>query len=205
MPGRKYAQKLFWIDIESSGLPKGNDWSGVSVLEVACIVTDFALNPEAGYEEVVKLTQKAADELRGNPEVLEMHKKNGLLQRAAKEATMTMAEVEQEMIGLLKDTGLDKGEFMIAGSGVAAFDHPLMKSLMPELASWLAYYPFDIGVLRRTLRILNGNKDLVPAVKASYGPDKSHRAMDDVKAHLEESVLYQRYFKVPGSEQDPWS
>lgn len=190
MPGRKYAQKLAWLDIETTSLPNGNDWSGVSVLEFAIVVTDFALNKEAGYEAVIKLDQKAADELRGNEYVLNMHRENGLLQRAAKEATLTLAEVEQEIVAVLRETGLEPGEFMIAGSGVAAFDHPLIKDLMPELAKWFAYYPFDVGVLRRTLRILNHNQDLVPPVKASYGESKAHRALADVLAHIQEAELY---------------
>lgn len=204
--GRKYAQKLCWLDIETTNLPKGNNWDDVSVLEIAVVVTDFALNKEAGMQAVVKITPEAAEQLRANPEVLKMHQENDLIKESIV-ATQTLAEVEQEIIELLRGTGLDEGEFMIAGSGVATFDLQLIKDKMPLFAKWLAYYPFDVGVLRRTVKILNGNRDLVPIVKESFQEGvKKHRALDDVLAHLREAENYQTYFGgVKDENGNPWT
>lgn len=193
--GRRYAQALAWVDIETTGLPNGNDFSDVHILEVAVLVTDFDLQPLGGYHEAVKLTRAGADALRGNPEVLGMHRKNGLIVDS-KNSEFTLADVEKEIIKLLKETtSFDKGEFMIAGSGVAAFDFPLIKDKMPEFASWLAYYPFDIGIMRRTARILSGGKDIVNPTVKSFGAEKLHRAWEDVKAHVDEAKEYQAWFR----------
>lgn len=194
--GQKFAQSLFWCDFETTGLPTGNDFSDVHVLEVAVIVTDFDMEAFAGYREVIKLTKGGADALRANEVVLKMHKVNGLLKEAAT-ATVTLEEAEAGIIEMLtENTTFQQGEFMIAGSGVAAFDHPLIKAKMPKLAKWLAYYPFDIGVMRRTSKILSGGKDVVNPTKASYQDGvKVHRAWDDTQAHIEEATKYRDWFR----------
>jgi oligoribonuclease (3'-5' exoribonuclease) len=193
MTNRKYPSALFWIDIETTSLPEGNDWSGVEILEVGVIVTDFDLKPYFGYKGVIGMTDAIKAALAKNPEVVQMHLKNGLL-RESKESTDTLRMVESEIIGMLKSkTTQDKGEFMIAGSGVATFDFQLLKAKMPELASWLAYFPFDVGVLRRSANILSGGRDVVKKVEASFS-NKSHRAIDDVKAHLQEAMEFQKLF-----------
>lgn len=193
MPG-KYPQRLAWIDLETDGLPNGNDYSVVNVLEFAMIVTDFALNPEAGYEEVVKLTRAGAERIKANEYVKNMHAANGLI-RASRDSEFTLAEVEQNAIEVLKEMGLDKGEFMIAGSGVASFDFPLIKTQMPELASWFAYFVLDVGVLRRSVKILAG-KDLVAPVRESFEDGvKAHRARGDVEAHMKEGESFMEYFR----------
>lgn len=192
----KFPQCLLWADFETTGLPVGNDFSGVHILEVAVVVTDLDLEMYEGFHGAVKMTQEAAEALRANEYVLNMHRKNGLIVDS-RNSTMTLAEAEQEIIKLLKDkTTFDKGEFMIAGSGVAAYDHPLIKAKMPELDSYLAYYPFDIGVVRRAAKILTGGKDVVNPTPRSYQDGvKEHRAWDDVLAHIEEGTKYRDWFR----------
>jgi oligoribonuclease (3'-5' exoribonuclease) len=192
----KSAQCLVWVDAETTDLPKGNDFSDVHVLEVAAIVTDFDLEKYAGFHSPIKLTKAAADSLRANDYTREMHQKNGLIRDCAGEDASDLASVEAQIIQMLKDkTTFDKGEFMLAGSGVASFDFPLIKAKMPELASWLTYYTFDIGVMRRTANILAG-KNVVNPIPRSYDNDvKEHRAWDDVLAHIEEAERFRTWFR----------
>jgi len=194
----KYPLALFWSDFEATGIPPKDDpnnFSDVLILEVGVIITDFDLNPITGYEEVVKLTREAVESIKKSPVAMEMHKKNGLL-KASRDATMSVPEVEQALIALIKEeTSFVKGELMIAGSGVAAYDFPLIKTHMPELASYFAYYPFDIGVTRRTSQILAG-KAVVNPTAASYGEQKLHRAFADVKGHLEEAGKFREFFRA---------
>lgn len=200
--GQKFPQCLFWTDIEATGLPFEDpirqviDFSGLHVLEIAVILTDFDLNPIAGHKEVIKLTKEGADALRADEYVRKMHTVNGLI-KASAASTTTLAEAETSIIQTLKETTtFEKGEFLIAGSGVAAYDHPLIKVKMPELSSYLAYYPFDIGIERRMSKILSGGATIVNPTKASYQDGvKVHRAMDDVNAHLEEAGKYKEWFR----------
>lgn len=196
MASSKFPHALFWADFETTGLSFEDD----HILEVGVIITDFDLNPLSGYEEVVKLTKVAADRLRKDDYVLSMHKASGLLQASAK-ATMTVAEVEQELITLIQETTpYGKGEFIIAGSGVGHFDHQLIQKQMPELATYFQYYPFDIGTMRRVTKILAG-RDVVNKTIASYGDQKMHRAYNDVSAHLEESGKYRDWLRGLDAEK----
>lgn len=191
---------LVWIDIEADGLPTYGggivDYRNVNVMEIAVIVTDMDLNIHevGGYSEVVKMTDKIAANLRNTPEVLEMHQKNGLIQESVQEATKTLADIDQEIVEMLAEVGVEPGELAIAGSGVAAYDHPLIKAHMPKLASYLTYFPFDIGIQRRLSKILVG-KEIVNGVAASYGEAKLHRAMSDVTAHLREAQQYRDFYR----------
>ena len=188
---------LLWCDFETTELPNGLDFSNVHILEVAAIVTDQDLELYGGFHEAIKLTKAGADSLRGNEVVKKMHTKNGLIKDAIA-STVTVADAEQEILQLLSDkTAYDKGQFTLAGSGVTAFDHPLIKAKMPELASWLTYYSLDVGNFRRALSILGPNgHTFVQAPKTSYDQNvKTHRALEDVKAHIEEAKLYQKWLK----------
>lgn len=179
---------LFWTDLETTSLPVGTGFTDVHLLEIAVIITDFSLNKLGGYSEVIKLTPEAAESIRNNKFVREMHTKSGLLKESIQDATTTMAQAEREIVGLLNEFG-EPGDFVIAGSGVAAFDHPFIKDKMPDLNLFLVYYPFDIGIFRRVSKILSG-RHLVPYNGASYGAEKVHRALADVQAHLLEAEQY---------------
>lgn len=185
-----YPKRLFWVDIETTGLPEGNNFDDVHLLEIAVIVTDFALNPEVGYTEVVRMTTDAADAIRRNDVVREMHKKSGLL-RESIQGGLSMEEVENEILALL----VEGEDYIISGSGVATFDLQFIKAKMPRLAERLAYFPLDIGVLRRGAKILSGGKDVINPVQASFGDTKEHRALADVEAHMEEARRFSAYFK----------
>ena len=190
---RKSVQALLWVDLETDGLPEGSSYENVNVLEGAFLITDLNLDPLAGLHEPLKLTPNSVANLKKNDYVREMHMKNGLLKDASK-SSVTLEELEEQVIQMIKDdTTFVEGEFGIAGSGVAAFDHPLIKEKMPKLARYLAYYPYDIGIMRRMTKLFAG-KPIVNPVLASYGDEKTHRAWDDVNAHLEEAREYQRVF-----------
>ena len=193
----KYAQCLLWVDIETPVLPgPKNDYSVTPPMEVAFLLTDFDLEPYEGYHEAIKLTRQMADILRGNEYTREMHRKNGLIQDC-RDSTVTVEDAEREVIQMIRErTSFDKGEIMLAGSGVAAFDRPLINYWMPELASWLAYYPFDIGVDRRVAKILAGQDVInVPSASAGFGDAKVHRAWNDVQAHLEEAKRKRAWYR----------
>lgn len=194
----KYPQALFWTDFETTGLPEeGNgiiDFRGVHVLEVGVIITDFDLQPYSGYQEVLKLTQPGLEAIKANEYVRDMHLKNNLI-KDSRSAVHSLQDIEDELLALIRETTtFDAGEFMIAGSGVAAFDHLLIKAKMPRLAKMFAYYPMDIGVIRRGSRILAGQAVVNPTV-ASFGESKTHRAYDDVQAHLEEAGVFREFFR----------
>jgi len=186
-----YPNFMLWVDLEATGTPDGVDWTDVHILETAVIITDMALNKIKGVTDVIRMTPAAAEAIRKNPVVLDMHRKSGLLEESVKSPqARTLAAAEDEILNLLED-----GEqYIIAGSGVAAYDHPLIKAKMPRLANRLVYYPFDVGVLRRASTILAGRPVVNPNM-ASYGPSKEHRALADIQGHLAEGESFRDYFR----------
>lgn len=192
-----YPKLLCWVDIETTGLPVANDFSGVEVLEMAVLVTDMDLNKLDGYTEVLPMTQAAAAALRANDYVRQMHLKSGLVAECIGQVKahpeITLRSVEDEIFAMLSERGAP-GEYMIAGSGVGAFDHPLIKEKLPKMAKYFAYFSFDVGVLRRTSKILAG-RDVVNPTIGSYGDTKVHRAWQDVESHLAEAWAYREYFR----------
>lgn len=196
----KSIQALAWVDAETTGIPTEHDevidYSGVHVLEFALIVTDLDLNPLAGYHEVVKMTTAAADALKQNEYVRNMHMKNNLIRDAIKSPdAITLEQLDQELIKTIEQAPYDPGEFAIAGSGVARFDHPLVKAKLPLFARKLHYAEFDTGYVRRASIILAG-EPVINDLPASYRDDvKTHRAWDDVQAHIEEAKRFRKFFR----------
>ena len=191
----KAPKQLLWIDLETSGLPEGTDFSGVHLMEFGMVVTDISLNiePCGGYTEIVKMSKEIADALRADEFVREMHRESGLIADCIK-ATATMEDIDREVDQMLSEVGYTKGEIAIAGSGIAMFDFPFIKTKMPLLASWLAYYPYDFGVFRRLLSSLAGGYVINPQLE-SYGQSKVHRAMNDATAHLREAQAYRTWVR----------
>lgn len=200
------ASHLVWIDLETTSIPTPHDevidFSDVHVLEIGLIVTDTAMNIHAvgGYQEVTKLTKAAADSLRNTPEALAMHKENGLIQ-ACVAGSKSLADIDAEIDDVLAETGIPKGMFAIAGSGVATFDLLVVRAKMPLLASWLTYYSYDWGIFRRLLKSAVGH-DVTNPHLASYGDSKLHRAMADITAHLREAQGFRDWARATFPEPD---
>jgi oligoribonuclease len=190
--GQKFPQALLWMNLQTTGVSPKDDF----ILEAAAIVTDFDLEPITGQSEVVKLTKPAVDRIRTNDYVLKMHVADGLL-KESKEATLSLAEVEKEFVTMLKTaTTFEPGEFMIAGAGVAHFTAPMLRSQMPELYKWVAFYPFDTGILRRTTKILTG-RDIINPVKPQYVDGvKVERALPAVRSQITEAKAYRSEFRA---------
>lgn len=197
---------LMWVDLETDALPTAGDgivdFRNVNIMEIAVILTDHSLNilQRGGYTEAMKLTKAIFDNLKGNDFVRKMHNDSGLIQACSK-STVTLPEADEIIFEMLSgEFGASPGEVAIAGSGVAAFDHPLIKAQMPRTASMLAYYPYDYGIFRRLIQSLAGGMVTNPHI-SSYGKDKVHRALNDIEAHLREAQKFRDWVrKLPSSD-----
>ena len=164
--------KYVWLDLETTG---SNEIEDV-ILELGVVITDAELT------ELDRASWVLNDDgcLQAAPDVVkEMHAINGLAYELAD--GMTAAEVETEFVALLKRHG-KKHDFVLAGSGVSHFDRRFLQAEMPKALKWFRYYSIDVGILRRTLRMI-GREDLSLPFDQE---DKKHRALDDALLHLEE-------------------
>lgn len=172
---------LLWMDLETAGTDERKD----PILEVAAILTDLDLTVLAAYETPVWPEQWDREEAVPagiDPYVLRMHAESGLWDACASDG-ISLHHAESELILRLSMSG-DRGDFVLAGSGVSHFDRRFIDYQMPRLSKWLRYYSIDVGVLRRTLQVISRD-DLVP-----IGAVKPHRAMADVRLHLDELRHY---------------
>jgi oligoribonuclease len=185
---------LLWIDIESTGPDVETD----EIVEIACILTTSKTLVEAGrFHALVKPTPGGFLRLVSDPVVLKMHIDNGLLIEltALSERGETGLEwLDNAILDWLErlpvTINLADDVIHLAGSGVAAFDRPLIRRLLPELDAALHYAPIDVGVLRRTWKMWAG-QDITGDNAA-----KNHRAMSDVEGHLREALEFQHRWKV---------
>lgn len=199
MSQSKVPVALLWCDLETDRLiPKMKDQildlRPLNVLEVGFIITDFDLRPIVGYKEAVKLTPEAAQGLRDNDFIREMHQKSGLIKDCI-ESTKTLSDIEAEVLAMIKEqTAISEGELQIAGSGVARFDQTILEAKMPSVFRYLHYAPYDVGVLRRTSKTM-ARQDVVNIPRSYKEGAKLHRAYEDTEAHLEEGQRFQQFFQ----------
>jgi oligoribonuclease (3'-5' exoribonuclease) len=121
-----------------------------------------------------------------------MHTPNGLLDEI--DGGRSIAVVEYDLLLWLCSLGVPTPiwghdvrtapKLTLAGSGVGHFDLPAIREYMPKLAKRLNYYVIDVGTIRRA-------HDMWVGTPVSVANDaKTHRAIDDVRCHLEEANAF---------------
>jgi oligoribonuclease len=162
-----------FTDLETTG----SDETTENILEVGIVITDANLE-EIDAQSWVLFDD--GDKLSTAADVVqEMHQANGLA--ALLPFGQPQIEVEAEWISELRRFG-KKHDFVLAGSGVSHFDRRFIAHHMPRLLKWFRYYNIDVGVLRRSMRLI-GREDLLMPFSQERKP---HRALEDARLHLEE-------------------
>jgi oligoribonuclease len=180
---------LLWIDLETTGLETLG--GGDEIIEIACILTDQQLNVISEFTSVVKPSPAAYERLVANQYVFDMHSKNGLLDALSEGDPVDL--VSYNIRTWLRSLSTCE-KFTLAGSGVGPFDLPTIRARMPKLALLLNYWVIDVGVLRRAHDLFVG--DIWGDVSVSDANDlKKHRAIDDVRCHLEDGRAYREMWR----------
>lgn len=181
MPEPRY---LLWADLETTGTDEKVD----HVIEIGYIITTPTLHPVLENSWVVTPPHwRAGTEARNRPEawpdvVREMHEANGLINDIDTQVRRDAIHVQQLVIQDLMRFG-KKHDFMLAGSGVSHFDRRFIQAQLPELEKWLQYPNLDVGVLRRAWQLFTPPNQHYPKLTQ----DKPHRALDDIRLHLQEA------------------
>jgi oligoribonuclease len=174
-----------WLDLETTG----SDVNWHQILEVGCIVTDYALHqfagPEGMFHAVVAPRWPIASIDRV---VLNMHLASGLWADAM-ESNLDISGVDV-MFAKFLDCHTVKGRIALAGSGVCHFDRKFIDRWMPESAKRLTYWPMDVGVVRRFGMMIAGVEN-----PCDVTDDKPHRSLEDVRLHLQEARAWRDLVK----------
>ncbi len=171
---------LLWLDLETTGL---DEHAGDEIVEIGCILTTEDLIELGEFSSVVTPSTFALSRMMNSEFVMEMHKSNGLLESLHHGDAPQISEAQDRLISFLDELREPK-TLTLAGSGVAQFDIRFVRAQMPRLAERLNYFTIDVGVIRRSHAMWVGSD--VSAVNDL----KTHRAMDDVRCHLDEARAY---------------
>jgi oligoribonuclease len=179
------AGHLVWIDCEMTGLDLGKD----KLIEVAVLVTDSELNVlDPGLELVISADDA---DLEGMDDVVaEMHAKSGLTD-AVRQATLTLAEAEQQLLAYVKRFVPNRRTAPLCGNSIGT-DRGFLARDMPELDDHLHYRMVDVSSVKELAR------RWFPRVYfAQPAKGLAHRALADIIESVRELAYYRRTLFVP--------
>jgi oligoribonuclease len=178
------------MDLEMTGLDPDRD----VIVEIATLVTDDDLNLVAeGPDLVVHATDEQLDAML--PVVKEMHAASGLTD-AIRASTTTLADAGAATLEFLA-AHVRKGEVPLCGNSIGT-DRRFLQEYLPEVEAWFHYRNVDVSTVKELAR--RWRPDVVAAA-----PEKVsiHRALDDIKASVDELRHYRAALFPPAPEVSP--
>jgi oligoribonuclease len=176
--------RLVWIDCEMTGL----DYVADALIEIACVVTDFDLNPLGeGVDLVIKPPAEAVQHM--DEFVRSMHEKSGLLTEL--DSGITLADAEEQVLAYVREHCADGSRPPLAGNTVAT-DRAFIARDMKDLDAFLHYRIVDVSSIKELSR------RWYPRVYfASPAKRGNHRALADILESIEELRYYRAAIFVP--------
>lgn len=176
-------QKLFWLDMEMTGLEIDHE----VIIEVAAIVTDLDFREIDSYEAVVKQPAhylEAMDDWNK-----EHHTKSGL---AAKVPFGTDPETaEQNLIRLVRKHWPDpRDKPVLAGNSIHQ-DRLFIDKYFQDFSHLLHYRMLDVTSWKIIFREKLGFE---------YRKSNNHRALDDVRESIQELQAYVGFVRYPAPD-----
>lgn len=188
MGKRKGKEFIFWVDLECTGSGDDED-----ILEIGTVITDRELNELDARQIVLPVDEEKFNNM--SDVVVKMHTDNGLLddvlQRGFYPSPMhrdlELAQIDEELARWVRSFA--GGDHMpIGGSGVSHYDRKYIRRDLPLLDKRITYKHLDIGVAR-------GFAERAGLEWPNFHLSKSHRALDDIRQHVEEARAFLRYLE----------
>jgi oligoribonuclease len=166
--------RLVWVDLEMTGLNPKHD----TILEIAAVVTGADLVPLAEIERVVH--QPDENLALMSARVRQIHTDNGLLEDV-KNKGMEIRIAEHNVLQAISKV-TEPGQALLCGRSVD-HDWKFLLKHMPRLEQHLHTNRVDVATM--SVLVDNWFPDLM-----YQPPTTRHRAMEDVKAGLDEMRYY---------------
>lgn len=181
---------LVWMDLEMTGLDHTKD----VIVEIATIVTDDELRIIA---EGPDLVVHAPDEILATmePIVVEMHTRSGLLD-AIKASTLTLEDAGRQTLEFIVEHVPIPSTVPLCGNSIGT-DRRFLATWLPAIERHLHYRSVDVSSIKELVRRWYPTEIGGAPRKAGL-----HRALDDIRASIEELRFYRdRFFvPIPGSD-----
>lgn len=169
---------LVWMDLEMTGLDPVRN----VIVEIATIVTDDELNIVAeGPDLVINQPEEALAIME--QVVVDMHTRSGLL-TAIRESTVTLEEAGRQTLEFIKAWCPEARKVPLCGNSIG-MDRRFLAAYLPDIENWLHYRSVDVSSVKELV------KRWYPNLEASRPPKQgAHRALDDIRASVEELHFY---------------
>jgi len=172
--------KLFWIDLEMTGL----DVEKEVIIEAAAIVTDMNFAELATFEAVVRQPQEYLD--RMDAWNTEHHGKSGLTAKVP--MGMEPSYVEGKLIELVdRYFPNPKDKPILAGNSISQ-DRLFIDKYFKKFSQRLHYRALDVTSWKIIFREKFGRE-----IKKT----NQHRALDDIRESIQELQYYTGFIQIP--------
>jgi len=174
------------MDLEMTGLDHTTD----QIVEIATIVTDDELRVVAeGPDIVVHAPDDALAAM--DPIVVEMHTKSGLLD-AIRASTVTIEQAGADTLEFIRTHVPVAGVVPLCGNSIGT-DRRFLARWLPDIEHHLHYRSVDVSSVKELVK--RWYPEVVQAMPRKAG---THRALDDIRASIEELRYYRgQVFRSP--------
>jgi oligoribonuclease len=169
---------LVWMDLEMTGLNPEVD----VIVEIATLITDDELVIiEEGPNLVIHQPDDKLSSM--NQVVVDMHTKSGLLD-LIRASDITLDEAAKQTLEFIRKHIPEPRSIPLCGNSIGT-DRRFLARYMPEIEDYLHYRSVDVSTIKELSR------RWYPKIGMER-PHKngSHRAMDDVRASVDELRFY---------------
>jgi oligoribonuclease len=174
------------MDLEMTGLVPEVD----VIVEIATLVTDDQLEIVAEGPDLV--VHQPADVLaRMDPFVRDMHTKSGLLP-LIEASTVSLEEAGAATLAFIKEHVPEPRTVPLGGNSIGT-DRRFLVKYLPEIEDHLHYRSIDVSTIKELCR-----RWYPEVLKARVEKEGRHRALDDIRASVDELRYYREtVFKQP--------
>ena len=172
------ATKLFWIDLEMTGL----DVEKEVIIECAVLITDFDFKVLDSYETVVQQPQHYIDQMDDWNK--KHHRDSGLTAKIP--FGVHPEEVEHHLMSMVKKHFKNEDRPVLAGNSVAQ-DRLFIDKYWPGFGALLHYRTMDVS----SWKVIFNSK-----YNIKYEKKNAHRALDDIEESIAELQFYLKYLKL---------
>jgi oligoribonuclease len=176
---------LVWMDLEMTGL----DPAVHTIVEIATLITDDELDIIAEGPDLV--VHQPEDVLAHMDQVVvEMHTKSGLLE-AIRASTISLEDAGAATLAFIKEHVPEPRTVPLCGNSIGT-DRKFLDTYLPAIEEHLHYRVVDVSSVKELV------KRWYPTVDTARAKQNGrHRALDDIRASVEELRYYREHVFAP--------